>query len=132
MKILIAQMEHETNTFSPVPTPWESFGPGGAYLGKDALQAMKGTRTPIGAFIDLAEKEGAEIVTPVAGFAYPSGPVDGAALRLAADRPGRAPATRRTAGRRELRERPAAPAPRARHARRRRQPLVGARRRAGR
>ena len=79
MKILIAQMEHETNTFSPVPTPWESFGPGGAYLGKDALQAMKGTRTPIGAFIDLAENEGAEIVTPVAGFAYPSGPVDGAA-----------------------------------------------------
>ncbi len=79
MKIVIAQMEHETNTFSPVPTPWESFGPNGAYLGKDAYQAMKGTRTPIGAFIDLAEKENAEIVTPVAGFAYPSGPVDSAA-----------------------------------------------------
>ena len=76
MKILIAQMEHETNTFSPVPTPWESFGPGGAYLGADAHRAMKGTRTPIGAFIDLAEREQAEIVTPVAGFAYPSGPVD--------------------------------------------------------
>ena len=79
MKILIAQMEHETNTFSPVPTPWESFGPNGAYLGRDAYRAMKGTRTPIGAFIDLAEKVKAEIVTPVAGFAYPSGPVDGAA-----------------------------------------------------
>lgn len=79
MKFVIAQMEHETNTFSPVPTPWESFGPNGAYLGADALRAMKGTRTPIGAFIDLAEKEGAEIVTPVAGFAYPSGPVDPAA-----------------------------------------------------
>jgi microcystin degradation protein MlrC len=79
MKFVIAQMEHETNTFSPVPTPWESFGPGGAYLGDDALRAMKGTRTPIGAFIDLAEKEGADIVTPIAGFAYPSGPVDGAA-----------------------------------------------------
>ncbi len=79
MKFVIAQMEHETNTFSPVPTPWESFGPNGAYLGADAFRAMKGTRTPIGAFIDLAEKEGAEIVTPVAGFAYPSGPVDPAA-----------------------------------------------------
>jgi microcystin degradation protein MlrC len=76
MKILIAQMEHETNTFSPVPTPWESFGPNGAYQGENAYRAMKGTRTPIGAFIDLAEKENAEIVTPVAGFAYPSGPVD--------------------------------------------------------
>jgi microcystin degradation protein MlrC len=79
MKFVIAQMEHETNTFSPVPTPWESFGPNGAYLGADAYRAMKGTRTPIGAFIDLAEKEKAEIVTPVAGFAYPSGPVDPAA-----------------------------------------------------
>jgi microcystin degradation protein MlrC len=79
MKFVIAQMEHETNTFSPVPTPWESFGPNGAYLGAAAYRAMKGTRTPIGAFIDLAEKEKAEIVTPVAGFAYPSGPVDPAA-----------------------------------------------------
>ena len=79
MKFVIAQMEHETNTFSPVPTPWESFGPNGAYLGAEAYRAMKGTRTPIGAFIDLAEKEKAEIVTPVAGFAYPSGPVDPAA-----------------------------------------------------
>jgi len=79
MKIVIAQMEHETNTFSPVPTPWESFGPNGAYLGKDAYRAMKGTRTLLGAFIDLAEKENAEVVIPVAGFAYPSGPVDAAA-----------------------------------------------------
>ncbi len=79
MKIVIAQMEHETNTFSPVPTPWEAFGPNGPYLGQAAHRAMKGTRTPIGAFIDLAEKAGAELVTPVAGFAYPSGPVDGKA-----------------------------------------------------
>jgi len=76
MKILIAQMEHETNTFSPVETPWEAFGPDGPYLGKAAYEGMKGTRTPIGAFIDLAEKAHAEIVTPIAGFAYPSGPVD--------------------------------------------------------
>lgn len=79
MKIVIAQMEHETNTFSPVPTPWESFGPDGPYLGDAARRAMTGTRTPIGAFIDLAERAGAEIVTPLAAFAYPSGPVDGVA-----------------------------------------------------
>ena len=79
MKIVIAQMEHETNTFSPVETPWESFGPDGPYIGNHAYKAMKNTRTPIGAFIDVAEKVNAEIVTPVAGFAYPSGPVAGAA-----------------------------------------------------
>ena len=27
MRLLIAMMEHETNTFSPVPTPLERFGP---------------------------------------------------------------------------------------------------------
>ena len=79
MKIVIAQMEHETNTFSPVETPWDSFGPDGPYIGVQAYRAMKGTKTPIGAFIDAAEKVNAEIITPVAGFAYPSGPVSGAA-----------------------------------------------------
>jgi len=77
IKVLIAQMEHETNTFSPVLTPWDSFGPNGPYVGQDAYDAMKGTKTPIGAFIDIADELGADVITPVAGFAYPSGPVDG-------------------------------------------------------
>ena len=76
MKFLIAQMEHETNTFSPVPTPWKSFGPNGPYLGDEVVQAMSGTKTPIGAFIELANKVNADISTPVAGLALPSGPVD--------------------------------------------------------
>lgn len=79
MKIVIAQMEHETNTFSPVETPWESFGPSGPYIGEEAYRAMKSTKTPIGAFIDVAESVNAEVITPVAGFAYPSGPVSGEA-----------------------------------------------------
>jgi microcystin degradation protein MlrC len=80
MKIVIAQLQHETNTFSPVPTPWESFGGAdGPYLGRAAYDAMKGTRLPMAAFIHLAEEAGAEIVTPFAAWANPSGPVDGAA-----------------------------------------------------
>jgi len=46
MKIVIAQMQHETNTFSPVPTPWEAFGNHGPFLGRAAYEAMKGTRLP--------------------------------------------------------------------------------------
>ena len=79
MKFVIAQMQHETNTFSPVPTPWEAFGKAGPLLGKAALDGMRGTRMAIGAFIDIAEKTKADIVLPVAGYASPSGPVDGAA-----------------------------------------------------
>lgn len=80
MKVIIAQLQHETNTFSPVPTPWESFGGhGGPALGQAAFDAMKDTRLPMAAFIHLAQAEGARIVTPFAAWANPSGPVDGAA-----------------------------------------------------
>ncbi|MGE5616072.1 MAG: M81 family metallopeptidase [Bacillota bacterium] len=79
MKFVIAQLQHETNTFSPIPTPWESFGNGGPFAGRDALASIEGTRLPMAAFVDLAKKERAEIVTPVAGWANPSGPVDGEA-----------------------------------------------------
>ncbi|MEO8165486.1 MAG: M81 family metallopeptidase, partial [Betaproteobacteria bacterium] len=77
MKFVIAQMQHETNTFSPVPTPWEEFGPKGPYLGGDAHAAMQGKGMAMAAFLDLAAKTGAEVVTPVAAWANPSGPVDG-------------------------------------------------------
>jgi microcystin degradation protein MlrC len=80
VKFVIAQMQHETNTFSPVPTPWEAFGgKGGPALGRAAYEATKGTRVPMAAYLDLAEAEGAEIVTPLAAWANPSGPVDGKA-----------------------------------------------------
>jgi microcystin degradation protein MlrC len=79
MKFVIAQMQHETNTFSPVPTPWEAFGNKGPVLGREAFEAVEGTQVAMAAFLDLARKEGAEIVTPVAAWAHPSGPVDGGA-----------------------------------------------------
>ncbi|EWY36207.1 MlrC family protein 8 [Skermanella stibiiresistens SB22] len=83
MRVVIALLKHETNTFSPVPTPLERFGNGGPAWGSDAYNAYRGTATPMGAFIDLAEAEGAEIVTPVAAEAWPSGPVsDDAYMRL--------------------------------------------------
>ena len=85
MKIVIAQMQHETNTFSPVPTPWEAFGKDGPALGKAAYEATKGTRVPMAAFLDLAEAAAAEIVTPLAAWANPSGPVDGKAYDRVCD-----------------------------------------------
>jgi len=80
MKFVIAQLQHETNTFSPVPTPWEAFGNNGPFLGKDAHAAMKSTRLPMAAFLHLAAGVNAEVVTPFAAWANPSGPVDGKAF----------------------------------------------------
>ncbi len=76
MKILIARLNHETNTFSPVPTPIEAFSP---TYGEEAYRANKGMRTAMAAFIELAEGMGATLVTPVSAMANPSGPVHAAA-----------------------------------------------------
>ncbi|WP_326539513.1 M81 family metallopeptidase [Pseudorhodoferax sp.] len=82
MKVVIAQMKHETNTFSPVPTPLARFA-GDAEVpvqGGDAYQAYKNTGSAIAAFIELAEEAGAEIVLPIAASAWPSGPVEDSAF----------------------------------------------------
>ena len=88
MRLVIAQMKHETNTFSPVPTPLARFAHGtpAPLEGRAVHEAFKGTGTAIGAFIDLAEQAGAEAVYPVAGSAAPSAPVDTAAYEAMAGR----------------------------------------------
>jgi len=85
MKVLIARMNHETNTFSPVPTPLASFGSDGPTYGREAYLDNKGKRTAMSAFIDLAEARGAELVTPISAMAYPSGAVDAQAYEHICD-----------------------------------------------
>ncbi|MCH9012589.1 MAG: M81 family metallopeptidase [Proteobacteria bacterium] len=85
MRVVVAMMSHETNTFSPVPTPLESFGPGGPYFGAAAAAAYRGTNTPMAAYLDIFEGAGAEIATPVAADAHPSAPVAAAAYQCMTD-----------------------------------------------
>src|ERR1700757_2498653 len=73
MRLMIAMMKHETNTFSPVPHPLARFRP---LYGVAAVRAYRGTGTGLGAYLDLAERERAEIVLPIAASASPSGPVE--------------------------------------------------------
>jgi microcystin degradation protein MlrC len=87
MRLLIAMMKHETNTFSPVPTPLARFGNGpGPLYGEAAMRAYRGTGTGLGAYLDLAERERAEIVLPIAASAPPSRPVEDAAYAEITDR----------------------------------------------
>ena len=83
MKILIARLNHETNTFSPVPTPLESFAP---TYGDAAYRNNKGMRTAMAAFIDLAEGLGATLITPLSATANPSGKVHAAAYDALTER----------------------------------------------
>lgn len=88
MRVVIAMMEHETNTFSPVPTPLARFvrGRDTPPEGPEVLAAYRRTGTGLGGLIDTAEKWGAEIVTPIAANAWPSGPVEDEAYRYITDR----------------------------------------------
>ncbi len=85
MKIVAARLNHETNTFSPVPTPLAAFGPDGPTFGAAAHAQARGTRTGLGAFIAAAEARDAQIVVAVNATANPSGRVhDEAFERMAA------------------------------------------------
>ncbi|MFI4974519.1 MAG: M81 family metallopeptidase [Caulobacterales bacterium] len=79
-KFVVAMMMHETNTFSPLPTPIESFARRGAISGAAAIANAEGTNTPLGGFIDVARRAGAEFTVPMAADANPSGLVTDAAF----------------------------------------------------
>jgi len=88
MKLVIAQMKHETNTYSPVPTPLARFAVGGGAPpeGDAARTAYAGTGSAIAAFIELADAAGADVAIPIAASAWPSGPVEDAAFEHIAGR----------------------------------------------
>ncbi|MCP5150438.1 MAG: M81 family metallopeptidase [Ectothiorhodospiraceae bacterium] len=88
MRLLIAMMKHETNTFSPVPTDLARFGRGQPtpFYGDEAVRAFAGTGSGLAAFIDVAREAGAEMVVPIAAGAWPSGPVDDDAYAHICDR----------------------------------------------
>jgi microcystin degradation protein MlrC len=81
-KFVVAMMMHETNTFSPVPTPLSSFRP---LAGDAAIAEFTDTNTQLGGFLGVARKAGAEIVVPVAAGAHPSGYVEKGAYEDMAD-----------------------------------------------
>ncbi len=88
-RFVTAVMRHETNTFSPVPTPLADFGrvgpTEGPARGGEALDVYRGTNNPVAAYIDLAEEEGAELVFPIAANAHPSAPAADEIVELCAE-----------------------------------------------
>ena len=54
--IVVAMMMHETNTFSPVPTPLASFHP---LAGEAAVEEFRDTNTQLGGFLRVAHAAGA-------------------------------------------------------------------------
>jgi microcystin degradation protein MlrC len=78
LRIVVAQMSHETNTFSPVVTDLARFSGGrdAPMAGGAARERFRGTASCMGGYIKVAEEAGAEIAIPVVAGAPPSGPVE--------------------------------------------------------
>ena len=89
MKIVVALVRHETNTFSPLPTELKfvnrGTGPDGPAYGKPAIQACQNTNSAAAAYLDLAERLGAEVEFAIAANAVPSGIVTSAAFEAIAE-----------------------------------------------
>ena len=87
MKIGIAMMSHETNTFSPVITDLDRFsgGHGVPLCGDVALQTYRGTASCLGGYIEVAEAQNVTIEMGIAASAPPSGPVEDDAFAYMCD-----------------------------------------------
>ncbi|WP_370153810.1 M81 family metallopeptidase [Ferrovibrio sp.] len=85
MKLVLAMMKHETNTFSPIVTDWARFEAWGLYRDQAAIEAYAKTNMPLSVYLKLAQEYGAEVVLPIAAEAPPSGIVTADAYRRLTD-----------------------------------------------
>ncbi len=69
-RVIIGKMSHETNTFSTVKTTLSDFRP---MYGQEIVEALKGTRSGIGGYIDVFDREGVEYIPTIAAGATPAG-----------------------------------------------------------
>ena len=72
-KILSAEISHETNTFSILPTILALYKARRYYRGEEIAKAFSGTKTEMGGHLDAAKKYGWELVQPIAAAATPGG-----------------------------------------------------------
>jgi microcystin degradation protein MlrC len=73
VRLFLAMMSHETNTFSNIPTDRAQFEARNLHYGGEILEAYRGTGTCLGGMIDAAVRRGATLVPSVAAAASPAG-----------------------------------------------------------
>ena len=73
MKVLIAGLATETNTFSPLATGLKTFEEGGIYHGDATAHPIDYPTGPLHIWRKLAEDDGLEVVESLSAFAQPAG-----------------------------------------------------------
>jgi microcystin degradation protein MlrC len=75
VRLFLAMMSHETNTFSNVPTDRGQFEKRHLHYGGEIVETFRGTGTCLGGMIAAAERLGATLIPSVAAAASPAGRV---------------------------------------------------------
>jgi microcystin degradation protein MlrC len=75
VRLFLAMLSHETNTFSNVPTDRAQFEARHLHYGGEIVETFRGTGTCLGGMIAAAERLGARLVPSVAAAASPAGRV---------------------------------------------------------
>ncbi|HEX7215331.1 MAG TPA: M81 family metallopeptidase, partial [Methylomirabilota bacterium] len=75
MRLFLAMLSHETNTFSNVPTDRAQFEARDLRYGGEILEVYRDTGTCLGGMIGAAERLGATLIPSVAASASPAGRV---------------------------------------------------------
>ncbi|WP_251329042.1 M81 family metallopeptidase [Haloplanus pelagicus] len=73
--VLLGQIEHETNTFSSLPTGMTAFADASLHYGDAVVEDLAGTNTAIGGFLRVADEADWDVVPTVAADATPGGRV---------------------------------------------------------
>lgn len=73
-RIVAAEIEHETNVFSPIKTDLAAFQRCGLKFG-EAIQVERGTNSPMGGFLGAADAHDIELIPVVSVWSTPSGTV---------------------------------------------------------
>ncbi len=73
LRVGAAQLSHETNRFSAVPTDLAAFEASGLTFGEAILPPARGTNAAFGGFLSGAEEHGLELVPILSVWATPSG-----------------------------------------------------------
>lgn len=80
MRVAIAGLMHESNTFLPLRTGWQEFAAGSFTSGKDLLEVWSDAHHELGGFIAGAREYGLDLVPTVMAWATPGGPVSDVVL----------------------------------------------------
>jgi microcystin degradation protein MlrC len=86
MKVLLAGLMHESNTFASTPADRRRFEQGSLAVGPDVIPIWKDAHHEFGGFIEGAQRFGYDPIPSVMAWATPSGPVDEAVLEEVVDR----------------------------------------------